>query len=92
MVRVLILIVALPLALLVAHDSPAQTQCPELPFYLLVPFVPDPPARVPDRLWVLPGRHRGEAGHALSLPGLEPGVVSGHLQPMSGRLLRALSA
>ena len=38
MVRVLILIAALLLALLVAQDSPAQTQCPELPFYALVPF------------------------------------------------------
>jgi len=36
MVRVLL--VALSLALLVAQDSRAQTQCPEVPFHLLVPF------------------------------------------------------
>jgi len=31
-------LVVVSLALLLAQDSPAQPQCPELDFYLLVPF------------------------------------------------------
>jgi len=33
-----IVVLALSLALLLAQDTPAQTQCPELPFHVLVPF------------------------------------------------------
>lgn len=34
----LIVMLVLMIIVFMARDTPAQTQCPELPFYLLVPF------------------------------------------------------
>jgi len=36
----LIVMLVLMIILFVARDTPAQTQCPELPFYVLVPGTP----------------------------------------------------
>ena len=64
MVRVLI--VALSLAVLVAQDSRAQTQCPEIPFHLLVPFTYPCPLH--------PRVCRTDYGHCRLGVGVKPGT------------------
>jgi len=69
------LIVALALAVLAAEDSPAQTQCPELPFYLLVPFTYPCP--------IHPRVCRTDYGYCRLGTGVKPGTPC-HCQASNG--------